>query len=160
MTPAWRRVLVWGGAAAFCALAFYLALTRSLEFGAAGIVRALLRALPPGGQETMHVVFAHLPVDEDPAAWVVRKLASVVFFAAIGVIARIVAGRRARTRAQAVLVAFAGAIGMSAAIEAYEYPEAFGDVAFDLACGAVGGLLAVTVDRKGRRSTMKVDGRP
>lgn len=145
------RVLAWVGGIALCGVAFYLAATRSFEFAVAGVVRDMLRALPPSGQAMAHVVFSHLPVDEDPAAWLVRKAASVIFFGIVAVLARVVAGGRVRTRSARSWLVLAAGVGMSAAIEVYEWPEPFGDIAFDLACGLIGGLLALLALRLLRR---------
>ena len=147
MTRGARRALIWGGTTLFCAVAFYLAATRRLEFALANVVRYGLRHLPPSGQEAMHVLFAHLPVDEDPSAWLVRKAASVVFFGAIGCVACVAARRRVRPGLPAALLALGASVGMSAAIEVYEWPEPAADIAFDLVCGALGGLLVLLVLR-------------
>lgn len=151
MTVKARRAAAWVGGAAFCLLAFYLALTRSFEFAVANYVRVLLNALPAPAHAIVTTVLSHLPVDEDPAAWIVRKAASVVFFGIVGVTARIVASRRFASSSVRGWLVVAAAVLMSAAIEAYEWPESVGDITFDLLCGLAGGGLAVLVLRVFRK---------
>ena len=147
MKPALRRTVVWTGAVAFCLLAFYLALTRSFEFAVAVYVRELLHRLPT---PLVTSVLSHLPVNEEPAAWLVRKGASIAFFGVVGVLARVIAGRRLSSRSRTWSV-LAAAVAMSCLVEVYERPEPFDDIAFDLTCGAAGGLLAVAALRTFRR---------
>lgn len=151
MTRPVRRAIVWILAIAFCLLAFYLAMTRSFEFGVADFLRWMLHDLP----RPFHVAFLRivrrLPVSEDPAAWAVRKAASIVFFGAVGVLARILASRRVRSSRGRALLVVSGAVLMSAAIEAYEWPEPLDDVALDLICGLIGGGLGVLGLKLARR---------
>ena len=146
-----RNAALWIGAIAFCALAFYLALTRSFEFTVAGMLRGLLSGLSPSARARVAAVLSHLPVDEDPAAWIVRKAASVVFFGIVGALARVLLGRRLRTAAARGMLVVAAAVAMSGFVEWYERPEPLGDIVFDLSCGLAGGLLAVILLRLSRR---------
>jgi hypothetical protein len=151
MTRSTRRAAVVIVGIAFCLLAFYLALTRSFEFAIAAYVRGALNGMPPPAHALVASVLSHLPVDEDPAAWIVRKAASIAFFGTVGVLARVVAGRRLTSPASRAGLVVAAAIAMSGAIEVYERPEPLDDIAFDLICGAVGGLggvLALRLFRK------------
>jgi hypothetical protein len=146
-----RRAAIVVASVAFCLLAFYLALTRSFEFAVAGYVRDALNGMPAPAHAFVASILSHLPVDEDPAAWIVRKAASIVFFGIVGVLARVVAGRRVKSRAGRAWLVIAAAIAMSGAIEIYERPEPLDDIAFDLTCGAVGGLGGVLTLRLFRR---------
>lgn len=137
-----RRIVAIVAGVVLCAVAFTLALTHSLEFAVSGRLRDVLGSLPPREHAAYMRLISHLPIYEDPAAWFVRKAASVVFFGTVGAVARIVAGRRITSASRALLVVVGAAVAMSLAIEIYEYPESIGDEAFDLACGAVGGLIA------------------
>jgi len=78
-----RRVALVIGGVAFCLLAFWLAHTRSFEFAVAALVRDSLHALPA---PFVTAVLTRLPINEDPAAWLVRKAASIGFFAIVGVL--------------------------------------------------------------------------
>jgi len=144
-----RRVVIIVGGVAFCLLAFWLAHTRSFEFAVAEHVRDALHSLPA---PLVMAVLTHLPINEDPAAWIVRKAASVGFFAIVGVLARALAGGRIVQRSKREWLVFGAAVAMSAAIEIYERPEPADDVLFDLACGAVGGIIGVLALRLFRRS--------
>jgi hypothetical protein len=148
MSPTVRRVLLVLGGIAFCLLAFRLAFTRSFEFGVAEYVRGFLHGLPA---PFVTAVLSHLPVNEDPAAWIVRKAASVVFFAVVGALARALAGRRIGKASSRASLVIAAATAMSAALEIYEWPEPIGEVAFDLVCGVVGGVIAALILRLFRR---------
>ena len=138
-----RRAAVWIAGIGFCLLAFYLALTRSFEFAVAAYVRGALNGLPAPVHAFVASALSHLPVDEDPAAWIVRKAASIVFFGIVGVIASIIAGRRLTSPRSRGWLVFGAAIAMSGAIEIYERPEPLDDIVFDLICGAAGGLCGV-----------------
>jgi hypothetical protein len=143
-----RRVVLALGGIAFCLLAFRLAFTRSFEFGVAQYVRDFLHGLPA---PFVTAVLSHLPVNEDPAAWIVRKAASVVFFGVVGVLARALVGGRIGEAANRAWLVIGAALAMSAAIEIFEWPEPIGDVAFDLVCGVAGGIIAVLALRLFRR---------
>jgi len=143
----WRVVLAVAGAA-FCLLAFRLAFTRSFEYAVAQPVRSFLHSLPT---PLVVSVLSHLPVNEEPAAWIVRKLASIVFFGIVGVVVRGIAGGRVRSASKRAWLVVIAAVAMSAAIEIYEWPEAIGEEAFDLGCGAVGGAIGVFALRLFRR---------
>lgn len=148
MNPTTRRVILALAGIAFCLFAFRLAFTRSFEFAVAQYVRDYLHGLPA---PLVAAVLSHLPVNEDPAAWIVRKLASIVFFAVVGMLARAVAGGSIGKAANRGWLIVGAAVAMSAAIEIYEWPESTAEVAFDLVCGAVGGLIGVLVLRLFRR---------
>jgi hypothetical protein len=153
VTPSRRRLLVLAAAVAFCGAAFYFALTRTLEFAVASHLRYLIDGLSPTGRATFVAVISHLPVDEDPAAWIVRKAASIVFFGSVGAMARVFAADRVKSARSEALLVVGAAFVMSLAIEIYEYPETLGNEAFDLTCGLVGGLLALAAIRLFRRRT-------
>jgi len=148
MSRTWRRVVLALAGIGFCLLAFRLAFTRSFEFAVAQYVRDALHALPA---PAVTAVLSHLPVNEDPAAWLVRKLASIVFFFVVGVLARAVAGGQIKKAANRAWLVVGAATAMSAALEIYEWPEPVGEVLFDLCCGVVGGIIGVLVLRLFRR---------
>jgi hypothetical protein len=151
VTQTQRRLLILAGAVIFCGVAFHLAQTRTFEFGIASWFRGMLDSMPPPARARLTAVLSHLPVDEDPAAWMVRKAASIVFFGAFGAMSRFIAGDRFSTAAGSAWLVIGSAVGISAAIEIFEYPESAREIAFDLACGLAGGLLAFGLLRLFRR---------
>jgi hypothetical protein len=75
---------------------------------------------------------------------VVRKLASLVIFAVAGILGVLILAPRPNAR---MAVAAISGLLLSAGIELLQYPEPWGDVAFDLVCGLVGGAAGAALLR-------------
>jgi hypothetical protein len=73
---------------------------------------------------------------------VVRKLASLVIFAVAGILGVLILSPRPNAR---MGVAAISGLLLSAGIELLQYPEPWGDVAFDLVCGLVGGAAGAAL---------------
>jgi hypothetical protein len=130
----------------FVIVGIVLASTHGFEMWAG---RALERAAPAARREipapakrVLRETRERLPVYGNTSTWVARKSASIVYF---GGVALFVLALRLRTPSSllaTLLVTVTAGIGMSAIIEVVEFPEELGDVVFDLACGAAGGVAA------------------
>lgn len=120
-----------------------------LAFWAATSHRVYNRTLPGG-------LIEHL-FGEDDGEWmsalvVLRKLYSIVAFTLIGFVVHAALGpaRRPALRAALIVAAFSALIEVAQKL--HHAREGLASNAFDIACGAFGGWLAVTLARTFKRS--------
>ena len=103
---------------------------------------AARRDIPIPAKRVLRETRERLPVYGSTSVWLARKSASVVYFGVVGLFVLAVRRRTAASLVEALLVTVTAGVGMSAVIEIFEFPEELADVVFDLACGALGGLIA------------------
>lgn len=83
-----------------------------------------------------------LPIYGPTGQWLARKGASVVYFGVVGLFVLAMRRRKAVTLGQILLVTVTSGVVMSAIVELLQLPEELTNQIFDLACGAVGGLIS------------------
>ena len=100
------------------------------------------RVVPPPVKKILRESREHLPVYGEASRWLARKAASVAYFGIVGLLVLVLRRRRVASLRETLVVAVVGGVGMSAIVEIFEWPEDVADQVFDLACGALGGVIA------------------
>jgi uncharacterized membrane protein SirB2 len=140
------RRLFWALAIAFVLLGIFVAASRDFERWAGQELQeaapAARQALPAPAKAVLRKGREILPIYGAASDWVVRKSASIVYFGIVGLFALAARRRRPETLRETLLVTVLAGVGMSLIVEILEWPEALGSEIFDLACGAVGGVIA------------------
>jgi len=141
-----RRRLIWLLAAGFCILGVFVAGTHDFERQGGRQIQkaapAVRRILPAPVKRILAGIRDRLPIYGKTPVWLVRKVGSVFYFGIVGLFAVALRRRVTQTTLGVFTVTILAAVAMSAIIEAFEFPEEIDDVILDLACGAVGGVMA------------------
>ena len=152
-----RRRIIWSLTIIFILLGVYLAGSHRFERWAGEQLEkaapAARRVVPLPAKKILRESREHLPVYGEPSQWLARKAASVAYFGVVGLFVLAVRRRRAASLRETLAVAIVSAVGMSAIVEIFEWPEDVADQVFDLASGALGGVIAAIawwLWRKGR----------
>lgn len=100
------------------------------------------KVVPAPAKKVLHETRELLPVYGATSVWLARKSASVIYFGAVGVFILALRKRKPTSLLGTLLVTVISGVAMSAVIEIVEFPEELADEIFDLACGALGGVLS------------------
>ncbi|MBC5805404.1 MAG: hypothetical protein DLM53_03050 [Candidatus Eremiobacter antarcticus] len=138
--------MIWLLAAGFCILGVFVAGTHDFERQGGRQIQkaapAVRRILPAPVKRILAGIRDRLPIYGKTPVWLVRKVGSVFYFGIVGLFAVALRRRVTQTTLGVFTVTILAAVAMSAIIEAFEFPEEIDDVILDLACGAVGGVMA------------------
>jgi hypothetical protein len=130
----------------FILLGVYLAHTQRFERWAGKQLEkaapAARRVVPLPAKKILRESREHLPVYGEASQWLARKAASVAYFGIVGLFVVALRRRRAASLKETLIVTVISGVGMSAIVELFEWPEEVADQVFDLACGALGGVVA------------------
>lgn len=141
-----RTKLLWAAAVLFIIIGVFIAgehgfqnrVGRELE-KAAPVAR---KVIPPSAKKVLREGRELLPIYGDTGPWLARKAGSVIYFGAVGVFVLALWRRKTLSPWQILAVTVLSGMAMSVLVEAFEYPEELSDELFDVACGALGGIIS------------------
>lgn len=141
-----RTKWLWAAAVLFIIIGVFIAgehgfqnrVGRELE-KAAPVAR---KVIPPPAKKVLREGRELLPIYGDTGPWIARKAGSVVYFGAVGLFVLAFWRRKALSLWQTLAVTVLSGMAMSTLVEIFEYPEELYDELFDVACGALGGIIS------------------